>query len=471
MGRNVVGQEETFSAFNQRFYDAFDDPAVFDCQDINLLKVVQDGLKVGYGFRNYFGLPLVFLKGLQFFKKVRSWLKGDSGLFNSFPPADLSGRPYLLLDAGRSLLDESGKPVSTYFNRILNTLGRENCTLGMHYTRESQIEYDFAGQDYYWHAHLLPLQKADVVLYRDLYNTFSRIQEETRFSKKMLRQIKCAFQRFWESYRLWNVLISRLRPRVCYLVCHYHYEGLILALKRNQVQVVELQHGLIAEANIFYIYPPKVQPVVARALFADKILVYGDFWKDRLLNGVEYPVDKIDVLGYYLHENRQENATFAKYIAEKKTGGEQVILVTTQTDLHDYYIRYITWLAQDIANRQLKACIIVKTHPSEDPVIYKQLNDLPQTEVVQANLDDVLRAADMHVSIYSATLYEASRFGVVNFSLNVSALSDHVEAVVASGIATKIEMDENPLDLIENCPQLVNATYFFSEFKEEKLRA
>ena len=471
MGRNVVGQEGTFSAFNQRFYEAFDDATVFDCQDFNLLKVVQDGLKVRYGFRSYFGLPIMLLKGLQFLKRGKSWLKGDSGLFNSFPPAGLAGRPYLLLDAGRSLMDEVGKPVSTYFNRILSTLGRENCILGMHYARESQIEYDFAGKDYYWHVHLIPLRKEGGGLYQDLCSTFARIREQTRFSAPELQQIKCAFQRFWESYRLWHVLISRLDPRVCYFVCHHHFEGLILALNRTQVTAIELQHGLIAEANIFYIYPPKVRHVVSRALFPDKIFVYGDFWKDRLLGGVEYSPDQVDVLGYYLHENHQENEAFAKYIATKAAGGKQVILVTTQTDLHEYYIRYITWLAHDVANRQLKACIIVKTHPSEDPSLYAQLNDLPQTEVIQANLDDVLRAADIQVSIYSATLYEACRFGLANFSLNVDALADHVDAVVASGVAVRLEIDQNPLDLMEKNRQTVNANYFFSVYQEDKLLA
>jgi hypothetical protein len=60
-----------------------------------------------------------------------------------------------------------------------------------------------------------------------------------------------------------------------FCIVHYHNEGKALAFKRKDIKTIELQHGLIAATDVFYVFPPQTKSIINKALFADEIWVYG----------------------------------------------------------------------------------------------------------------------------------------------------------------------------------------------------
>lgn len=459
----------TFSAFNDYFFSCFDDPTVFDCQDFNLLKVVQEAVKLEYDFKSHIhrSVPSIALyhiiKGKVFSELKRKKVRLQQKLIQS------ENKPFLFLDLGRTQIDSVGNITSTYFHNILPLFCRELHTYGQLGNSNSELGFDFEASDIFEIEALLPVSKSDWVLRRALFQTFKNIKKYTRFQSFDLFAIQSGFSKFWQNYRAWNFLITLINPQKCVFICHYHNEALLLALKRNNVESIELQHGLIASENIFYVYPEKVSSVVKRALFADQILVYGEFWRKRLLQGVEYADEQIHIIGDYLFRAEAKDDSVAQIVAERIERGQKVILCTTQTSLHSYFLEYIPWLAKDLLSRGNPAFIFIKPHPAEPEGLYADLEQWPNVAVVQGNLDTWLQKADIHISIFSATLFEATRYGVPNFSLEAEARQDYVDSVVASGVSKLLRKGQNPLDLLEPTQTDSLAAELFSEFSPEVL--
>ncbi|MEO1589273.1 MAG: hypothetical protein AAFS00_18495, partial [Bacteroidota bacterium] len=122
------GVDITFSAFNEAFYAAFDDPTIFDCEEFNLLKVVQDGLKVGYNWKTPFGNSLSRIKR---YYRIRQWLarfRGSKSVLEDWDLQEVKGtyRPWLILEPGRMVENEEGEKVSQYMERIMEDLGSDH---------------------------------------------------------------------------------------------------------------------------------------------------------------------------------------------------------------------------------------------------------------------------------------------------------------------------------------------------------
>lgn len=461
----------SFKEFKEHFYAAFDDPAVFDCQDVNLLKVVQDGLKVQYSFKSSWGAPLWLYQCLRFLKRWKAILFGQKNPFDSMRFQGFEDRPYLLLDAGRYVRTEEETLTSVYFHRLCETIPPEQRIFMLERQHpEAKITYDFTIHDFAAFHYFLPINQEHRSLYKELQQTFNTWKQQTRFSAQELTYIKRALELFWEQSLVWEFLADHFRSQWAILTCHYHKEGQILALKRKGIKVIELQHGLIAPEDIFYVYPEKVASVTSRALFADEIWTYGTYWREVLLNGSEYKPQQIKVLGYYLYEKQKRNQAFIHSIRER-TDGAPVLLLTTQFRLFQTFIDYVQWLSQDMIAKNIQGLIIVKPHPNNREGTFEELSTLPNVLISRDDLYDLFASSDMHVSIYSTTLYEATRLGLTNFSLYVESCKDYINSILASGIARKLEWGINPFELTVDQDHTVQSETYFAPFQWPDLEA
>ncbi|MEW6470458.1 MAG: hypothetical protein AB1458_16210 [Bacteroidota bacterium] len=438
----------TFTDFKRDFYSRFNDAAIFDSGDINLLKVILDGLKVDYasrgGFRCFVFYPLWTYQFVLFLKRILARLKGKSseGLLSALKKH--AEREFLVIDSSaRVVRDENGKAYSVYFQRIIGALGREKTTYFVESPAIPGLDHDFARQDFEAYFTTRALDKQDKRLREDLLGAFTRLKSLGIFTVNELVNIRMAIELFFNNYRTWKGILSCIRPRKVYFDNHYHREGCLLAMRKARVETIELQHGLIAPEDIFYLFPETVRPVKGRALFADRILVYGEYWKNRLLAGVEYSEEQISIIGYY-HFSMPDKRAEAQ-LAELKNG-KKVILVTTQTFMHGYYTQFVAWLAEDNAQKGYDYWIWVKIHPNEKPEHYSTLAALPNVKLVDFQLESLFRFTDIHISVYSTTLYDALRFNMLNFALYVEQYGDYVNSVVGSGIAALLNWKQNPIE-------------------------
>ena len=288
--------------------------------------------------------------------------------------------------------------------------------------------------------------KDDRVFIANLKNTYRNIENLQVFNINELYNIRVGINKFFDEFRFWNFILKNKAIKIALFQGHYHREGFILALRRHKIASVELQHGLIANEDIFYIFPPIVKTVAARALFPDKIFTYGSHWAELLRKGAEFRDDQIDVLGVYQELNNFVSNRDRDNL-DKFLGNDPMILITTQTFLHEEFIEYIIWLSNDLIKKSIKAKIVVKNHPSEKSVVYQKINSLKNVKLVSMNTEYLLSRCIWHVSCYSTTLYDATRHRCKNFSLLISKYADYVESFVKSGISALINKNENPVEI------------------------
>ncbi|MEL6634357.1 MAG: hypothetical protein AAFQ83_23025 [Bacteroidota bacterium] len=462
------GVDITFSAFNEAFYAAFDDPTIFDCEEFNLLKVVQDGLKVGYNWKTPFGNSLSRIKR---YYRIRQWLarfRGSKSVLEDWDLQEVKGtyRPWLILEPGRMVENEEGEKVSQYMERIMEDLGSDH----FFYIQNTPLQtlshrsFDVQLQTLYEAPYLLPISDDAAQLYEALQKAYVRIEAALGLEGESQVMVKCAFEKFWNAYRIWSFLLSNISCEKALVVCHYHKEGEIFAMKRAGLEVIELQHGLISTEDIFYVYPPKVAPVVDRALFADQIWTYGAYWEEILAQGVEYSPKQTKVIGYYHFETEDVDPEIMEKGQQAKADGQPLIFFTTQTFLHEPFIAYIQWLHADLEAKGQKAHIWVKNHPNELREAYAAIEALENVEIVTGDLKSMFRVCDYHVSIYSTTLYDALREGKQNFALYVESCADYVEAVLNSGVAQRVNMKENLLELSIDQGEAIHPEHFYATY-------
>lgn len=458
----------TFAEFNEAFYTAFDDPAIFDCEEFNLLKIVQDGLKVGYSWKTPFGNSLSRIKR---YYRIKQWLarfRRSRSVMEDWDLQEVKGmhRPWLVLEPGRMVENDEGEKVSQYLERIMKDLGNDR----FFYVQNTPLKtlphrsFDIQLQALYAEPYLLPISDEAAQLYEALQKAYARIEAALGLEEEHQVMVKFAFEQFWNTYRIWSFLLSYISCEKALVICHYHKEGEILAMKRAGVEVIELQHGLISTEDIFYVYPPKVAPVVERALFADQIWTYGAYWKETLAQGVEYSPKQTQVIGYYHFDTGDVDPEIMEKGKQAKADGKPLILFTTQTFLHEPFIEYIQWLHADLKVKGQKAYIWVKNHPNEQREIYAAIEALENVETVTGDLKSMFRVCDYHVSIYSTTLYDALREGKQNFALYVESCADYVETVLNSGVAQRVNMKENLLELSIDQGKEIHSEHFYATY-------
>jgi hypothetical protein len=308
---------------------------------------------------------------------------------------------------------------------------------------------------------LLPLNSQEKKLIKEIRITFNRIKASSIFTDKELQNIAFAFQNFFNKYKIWSRLLDEVNPTTMFCIVHYHNEGRALAFKRKGIKLIELQHGLIATKDVFYVFPAQTKQIIEKALFADEIWVYGNYWKKVLEFGTEY-INKIKIAGYYLYDNFNGYDLVEKEI-DDFANGNQLIIITTQTTMHKAFIDYTVWLANDIIQRQLPYKILVKTHPLEKQEHYAILHQTIGVKMVNHPLPVLFKKVQMHVTIYSTTLYDGARAGVPGFALYNEQYKDYIEEIIQSGVAYPLGADQNPIDLISQL-KVVAPHYYYSEF-------
>ncbi|TND05910.1 MAG: hypothetical protein FD123_3601 [Bacteroidetes bacterium] len=462
-----MSNESIFSSLKKSFYSRFPDCSIFDCEEYNLLKVVLDGLKVRYSSKGHIRTPLFWPLPAH-----KIWLNLQRRR-NPIDPAQtgrlksIDQKRFWAMDFGGRTMD--GK--SVFFERIRGLAGAGDMVLLSGKTGPGYFPADFSFEGLPGAMALLPFDEEDTRMRNALRTFEKKLAAAGLLNGTERKDIRIALQLFFDQYRGWKKILELAKPLHVVLIMHYHHEGLLLALRRKGIKITELQHGLIAPEDIFYMMPKSVSAVSSRALFADRILVYGQFWKDRLLQGGEYAEEQIRIIGYYHYEPVTDPAQLPADIQDF-TRNKKVWLVCTQTYMDDEYCAHVMRISSLLAKSGAQACILVKPHPHEPLSKYASLAQLENVKLVQASLGALFPVADAHLSICSTTHYDALRYGLRSFALDTEKYKDYLESVIASGVAKLLGPEETPLDYPETGnPALHPAAYYYSpmESSPEKI--
>ncbi len=423
---------------DRSFFEIVDDPDVFDFGAFNLFKLFYTRFVFG---RQLAG-PDTAWKPKTRPHPVRLFAARLQSLFRSTATVIRLGvagrrRPLTIFygATGRTSRDD-GTTYDLYNARVVGELGREHFILIEDRDDGAEKTYrpDFTFSDF---ALIIRLVAVLIRLLqgrrlRRFAGSVTATYPALGFSRAEAVEIAAAFcANYWVN----RMLVGWLAPERALLICHYGREPFIAACQRQGVPITELMHGAIPAGHRFYSYPPSYSHLFGRALFPDRIAVYGDYWRRIVLAGNMFPPEAVVVGGYYLRVAPKSTA--------REVSGTTRILICTQPTVQREMLEYIVFLKSALDHSTWQ--IVIKPHPSEDATAYHALAEPSFVSVADQNTYELLAECDIHISSYSSVLYEAILYGVCNYALRVERYSRLCDEVVGSGVALPLKPDELPV--------------------------
>lgn len=454
-----------FKEFKKSFYSKFNNFEIFDGLEFNYFKLAIEGLKVDYINKGKFSTPIfyneIIFRIFFFLKKVKNILNGNlKRLQSHLLIAKLyKDSDYMILDPGRTIMNYSGEEIPVYFHNIYTFLKRNSSVF---YASEIKID---SYNDFVDEYSDLPLFKGSIshsdsfLLRKELKAVFLKIKADSNFSKVELLNIKCAFQKFYDESIFWLKILEVLNPNKIYMICHYHREGLIFAAKKLKIKVIEYQHGLIAKSDIFYNFPPKIKEIKKDCLFPYEIITFGTYWSDMLSSGNFIANNKIKVEKFSIYSRKEINP-YEKEFFSKLINNKKIILVTTQTYLSTIFINYIDNLIRILSDEY---CIVIKPHPKESISEYSKYVNQRNVFVSVFPIDILFIKAEIHITIYSTTAFDALRHGLATYFIYSESQSDYINEIF-NIIGGEILYDYNTKPwLIENKLSVSSNEFFYEK--------
>jgi hypothetical protein len=220
-----------------------------------------------------------------------------------------------------------------------------------------------------------------------------------------------------------------------------------LALRRAGVPLVAVQHGVIHEDHLSYVFPESAAP--ERVVLCDKTCVYGDFYADILTRRSIYAANQVVATGQVQMDRRE--VVDREYGARTprgerlrrsalSPGTDRLLFFTSQT-----YFRSATGpaLLRLLAQSSSRNHLVIRPHPLEQARPF--WSDLIAASDLEARvtlappgtLDEWLDACDVHISTTSTVLAEAVAFGRPNLVLDADGQGDWMETV-EEGVAHSV---------------------------------
>jgi len=446
-----------FSTVNQYLKERLIHPSRYTHKRYSFLKVFQHGLSFALNksdfklIKNYLRFPYPIQLFIYYLKSLRKSTSNKKANF----------KRTVILEPGRIVSGKDEKWHSIYFDKICNTIGRENLTI-LSIESKTLLDNDYCLQDL---TSSLPYpDKNEREMLREIIGVMGKASGKEHFTSYELKHLYSAMHIFFEEFRFYYHAFKDQDVSTLYFICHYHREGLIAAMKLLNIKCVEFQHGLIATNDLYYVYHEQFSGSIKNSFFPDQLVVYGPYWKRILQSGCEFKSKQILVGGDYLYRQNDQ-----KIVVTPK---ENIILVCAQKNLHQDYVLYGKSLAENL-KKHPEWRGIIKLHPLErNKTAYDELKNLNIEIVgVETPLDELLSKCKIQISIYSTTFYDALGFGVVNYSLQeFGAMSDYASDMISEGVAIPIMVDEDPIEKFLNneniSDKLLTRSEVYSEFNE-----
>ncbi len=214
-----------------------------------------------------------------------------------------------------------------------------------------------------------------------------------------------------------GLIIRFKKIKGVFLVVSYTKEGIIIACKRNNIPVVELQHGVINEAHYAY----NINKRYSDIFFPDYILTYGESEKKVFESNNNNFIKKenVFVVGNYLIDYyRKSKLNYSEF--EQKTSNFKFTISITGQNAFDHI------LAPFIIDLSIILPYVGFIYIPRDKNYFIENNiNLPPNIVFINTLNtyDVIRRSTMHCTITSTCGIEALCLGIPNIFINIDGWS------------------------------------------------
>ena len=262
-------------------------------------------------------------------------------------------------------------------------------------------------------------------------------------SKLYLFQYIC-FRSFFEKMRFNTVsTISE----------HSSNERSILdAARMNKVHTIGIQHGLIAQMNVSYIYgesESKYSPI------PDHTIIWGENSRQILTEYSCYTMNNTEVLGQLRTDVIYKMS--GSRIVRKIPGGKDnapVVVYTTQPQKDEAVRTQAALAVIELAREFPNVQIVFKLHPAESKSYYKKL--LRETDEVllftqEMDLYHLLEIQSVHITCFSTVGAESIYFGTP--LITIDPLDEDIAHYKENGVAIQVKNAEELIAAFDNLMQ------------------
>lgn len=197
-----------------------------------------------------------------------------------------------------------------------------------------------------------------------------------------------------------SLFLKIVRPNKIFLSAAYSYLYVIEAAKKNKIETIELQHGIITKHHLGYSFPHK-QNIY---LFTDKLSVYGNVWGEE----TSFP-PLVQIQQHPYHTPTKD-----KYFNKQ----EKLILVSSQGAVAPQLFKFTIELAAKLKDYQF----LYRLHPTENrnkPLYQQPTPPNIQISHLEPSIFKLMELAPIQVGVFSTTLYEGILFDCIPVVLNL----------------------------------------------------
>ncbi len=217
------------------------------------------------------------------------------------------------------------------------------------------------------------------------------------------------FTYYWRK-RGYEYLLQRIRPRRLLLINAYGNHALVAAAREQDVEVVELQHGVLDRHHAGYAWTTSAVCHKPKMPIPQCLWLYGDYWRNELRQSPFWDEGELRPVGSL----RVDSYRCRRIVHGKPSPFK--LLVTTQ-GVEDGLIDFLAEFMRIAKDRRMDFSLVLKLHPREkDASPYRsRLRGQEVTIFENQQLPstfELLNEASLHASVFSTCHYEALGLGV-----------------------------------------------------------
>ena len=346
---------------------------------------------------------------LILFKKINSKTKQLFYLFKKYPYFSSNNVDCVIFESSRKILLEK-EYIDPHTNFLIRELKNNNTKIQ---TYQSSYNYDklqefnssksveliyFLGEIYY---RFFRFFIKDIEL--DKLNKISKIFFETfNVDISFYEMVKKEIFIFKYHKKKFSKILKNHNPEKIFLVNSCDKTGLISAAKTANIEVIDIQHGLISSNILVYHFPDEVKNKLK--YFPDYFYIWDDVWKFNC----SIPLSEDKIINYGNKYLKYRKSSFSKIKKINNT-----ILIISQPGLTQQIAQETLLNMDNFSDYK----IVYKLHPSEYAYCneFEEILKLKSIEKVSfANQHDdlyLLLSTNIYViGVYSTVLIEAIEF-------------------------------------------------------------
>ncbi|TMU55056.1 hypothetical protein [Flagellimonas algicola] len=218
------------------------------------------------------------------------------------------------------------------------------------------------------------------------------------------------YHRIYASMLFYGFLFRIIRPKMIFAVCYYCNFGMIWAAKKKNIPVVEMQHGLIADAHRAYNFTEKQD----NRLMPDYLLSYGAESTKVALKGNIVTTDRVLNYGNTFLQDVYERLSASKTLIAYRRRFERVICVTGQLELTD---RPLIQMLSEICVAFPRVGFLYKPRHLDSFLDFSGQDNLIRCDGI--NTYELMKYCDYHLTVYSTCALESLALGTPNISVDI----------------------------------------------------